>query len=180
MNDIGTTILLFIIFFLFAVLVLSFLYLLFLSIKESICRDRDNYNEDVKTFIKNANKNKIKFVSLDFDSFKPLFELAPSAWIFRFPDFYHPNRYLYLFHKENWSAPGSYVIFENYKDYKKVEKLFKDYQSIQQVRKDSQRAIENFDSFKKLIQVDIDAKRKTAEKEIEEANQFLNNLTKKE
>ena len=154
--------------------------LAFLSIKEEYFRDRDNYIEDVKSFIKNANKNKIKFVSLDFDSFKPLFELAPNAWIFRFPDFYHPNRYLYLFHKDNQFIPGSYVIFEKYKNHKKVEKLFKDYQSSLQVRKDSQRAIENFDSFKKLIQVDIDAKRKTAEKEIEEANQFLNNLTKKE
>lgn len=162
------------------VLVAMLCQIIILSIKEKFFYKKDTYNDDVKSFIKEANKKKVRFVSLDFDSFKPLFELAPDVWIFKFPEFYYTASYVYLFHKENGSAPGSYIIFEKYKDYKKVEKLFKDYKSMQQARKESQMAIENFDSFKRLIQSDIDAKKQIAEKELEEANQFLNNLNKKE
>ena len=115
-----------------------------------------------------------KVVWLDFKSFESLFKLSPDSWELQGSILEN------LKHTKGDKSKEHFILFKKEKDYKKAIALFKEYQENKKEKWTYEKEIRDFESFKETIQFEINQKKKEAEKEIEEANQFLNNLTKKE
>lgn len=129
------------------------------------------YSENLDLQIKKYIRRKENFVKLDFKSFKPIFLLAPDKW--DLCEGYINN----LYHFEDKDHPACIVIFEKRKDYKKAISLYDEYKELKEKQRRAKLEIKNFESFKSLIQVDIDEKKSEAEKELQEVNMSIDKLS---
>lgn len=135
-------------------------------------KNRD-YKKDLSKEIKGYIDWHQEFVWLDFESFKSIFELSPESW--RRGGCYVNN--LKLVHVD--TGRECIVAFKKRKDYIKATALFNKYKKEKEKRLLSKKEIEDFNFFKEMVQFDIDKKKKEAEREIEKANELLEDFNKR-
>lgn len=135
-----------------------------------IFADKKDYKYYLSREVKFCMETKTRFVWLDFESFKSIIPLSPESW--RICGCYIKT--LRLVHPD--TGDECYILFKKRRDRDRAIKLFRKYQEEEDRKNASKKEIENFSFFKKMVQFDIDRKKKEAEKEIEEANRLLKNL----
>lgn len=132
--------------------------------------NKNFYNRKLSLQLELYYDRKREVVWLDFKSFKSLFKLSPESW--QLQDSLFEN----LKHIQKDNSKEHFILFKKEKDYKKAIALFKEYQEDKKERWTAEKEIRDFESFKEVIQSEINQKKKDAEREIEEANRLLNNL----
>lgn len=143
------------------------LYLSLVSIKETH-EEEATYQNKLKDVYENIHITEAKIVTLDFNAFKSVFELNPDNWNLKIYgiSFVYFSRYV--------SSHDRYYIFlKTKKDQKKAEKLYNDYHEEKERLIKSKVEMKDFESFKQLIQQDIDQKKKDANNELSKARKSL-------
>lgn len=114
-----------------------------------------------------------RFVWLDFESFKSIFLLSPDSW--ETCGCYVKTLKLVRYD----TGEECNVVFKKKRDHNKAIALFKKFKEEKDKRIASKKEIEDFSFFKEMVQLDINRKKKEAEREIEEANRLLDSLNER-
>lgn len=148
--------------------VIAFVLVLFLVSIKDAHEEEMTYQNKLKDVYENIHDGEAKVVTLDFNAFKSVFELNPDDWNLRIYgiSFAYFSRYVS-------SRDRYYILLKTKKDQKEAKKLYDDYHDEKERLIKSKVEMKDFESFKQLVQQDIDQKKKDANNELSKAKESL-------
>lgn len=148
--------------------VTAFVLYMFLADIKDAHEEETTYQNKLKDVYENIHDGEAKVVTLDFNAFKSVFELNPDDWNLRIYgiSFAYFSRYV--------SPSNRYYIFlKTKKDQKAAAKLYNGYHKEKEQLIKNKTEMKDFESFKQLIQQDIEQKKENAENELSKARKSL-------
>lgn len=148
--------------------VIAFILYVLLACNREDAKEEAAYQRKLKDVYEYLHTIEAKIVTLDFNAFKSVFELNPDDWSLRISgvSFVYFSRYV---------SPGDryYILLKTKKDQKAAAKLHNDYHKEKEQLIKNKTEMKDFESFKQLIQQDIEQKKENAENELSKARKSL-------